>query len=96
MMWSCKYFPLVSKMPTLGYNEANNDIIKNAIIILDIIHNILNLRDIGVAICIILVLFKIDDGFNHHLDIKHLVVYKAIVIHNSETIYLHETNNHNP
>jgi hypothetical protein len=59
MMWSCKYFPLVSKMPTLGYNEANNDITKNAIIILAIIHNILNLRDIGVAICIILVLFKI-------------------------------------
>jgi hypothetical protein len=50
MMWSCKYFPLLSKMPTLGYNEANNDIIKNAIIILDIIHNIFNLRDTGVAI----------------------------------------------
>jgi hypothetical protein len=34
MMWSCKYFPRVSKEPTLTYNLANSVIIKN------IMHNI--------------------------------------------------------
>jgi hypothetical protein len=38
MMRHCKYFPHVSKMPTLTYNRANNIIIKNAII-LNILHN---------------------------------------------------------
>ena len=40
MMRQCKYFPHVSKMPTLTYNRANNIIIKNAII-LSILHNII-------------------------------------------------------
>jgi hypothetical protein len=38
MMRHCKYFPHVSKMPTLTYNRANNIIIKNTII-LNILHN---------------------------------------------------------
>jgi hypothetical protein len=45
MMRSCMCFPYVSKLPNLTYNRANIVIIKNAII-LNIIHNIFNLRDI--------------------------------------------------
>ena len=55
MMRSCKCFPHVSEMLTLTYNRANSVIINNAII-LNSIHNIFNLRDTEVAICIILVL----------------------------------------
>ena len=54
MMQSClKYFPCVSKMPTLTYNKANRILIKNAII-LNIIHKIFNIRDKDVVICILL------------------------------------------
>ena len=42
-------------MPNFAYNRANSVIIKNAII-LYIIHNIFNVRDTEVVICIILVL----------------------------------------
>jgi hypothetical protein len=52
MMRSCKYFPCVSKMPTLTYNKANRILIKNAII-LNIIHKIFNIRDKDVVICIL-------------------------------------------
>ena len=48
MMRSCKCFSHLSKMPTL----TNSLIIKNAII-LNIMHNIFNLRDTEVVICII-------------------------------------------
>jgi hypothetical protein len=41
MMWSCKCFPYVNKMPTLTYNWGNSVIIKNTII-LNIIYNIFN------------------------------------------------------
>ena len=54
---SYKSFLHVSKMPTLAYNWANSIVIKNDVI-LNIIHNIFNLRDTGVVICIILVLVK--------------------------------------
>ena len=57
MMWSFKYFVYVSKMPSLTYNRANSVIIKN-VIMLNIIHNIFNLLDTEVVICIILVLLK--------------------------------------
>jgi len=62
MMRSCKYFLHVSKIPTLTYNWLNNDIIKNAIILIFIniyIYLIyINLRDTELFIYIILVLLK--------------------------------------
>ena len=44
MMQSCKCFQHVSKMSTLTYNLANIIIMMNAII-LNIMHNIFNIRD---------------------------------------------------
>jgi len=49
MMRSRKCFPHVSKTPTLTYNRENSVIIKNPII-LNIIHNVFNLRDAEVVI----------------------------------------------
>ena len=46
----------------------NSVLIKNAII-LSIMHNIFNLTDTKVAICIILVLLKRVEGVKHHLNI---------------------------
>jgi hypothetical protein len=44
MMRSFKYFPYVSKIPTVTYNRTNETTTKNAII-LNIMHNIFNLHD---------------------------------------------------
>jgi hypothetical protein len=49
MMQSCKCFPIVSKMSTPTHNRANS-VIKYDII-LNIIHNIFNLRDTEVVTC---------------------------------------------
>jgi hypothetical protein len=62
-------FPHVSKMTTLIYNQANIVMIKDAII-LNIIHNIFNLRDSEVVICKIKVLLKRVDGISHYLNIR--------------------------
>ena len=48
---------IVSKMSTLTYNQANSVITKNTII-LNIIHNIFNLRDTEVVVCILIILLK--------------------------------------
>jgi hypothetical protein len=58
MIWLCKRFPHVSKMSTLTNNWENSVIIDNARI-LNIIHNILSLRDTEVVIYIILVLLHL-------------------------------------
>jgi hypothetical protein len=73
MTQSNNSFLLVSKIETLTENIV---IIKNAII-LNIIHDIFNLRDTEVLICIILVLLKRSDGLNNHLNIRYNT--KAIV-----------------
>ena len=39
---------------------------------LNIIYNILNVRDTEVVICIILVLLMRTDGLNHHINIKRI------------------------
>ena len=49
MMGSYKCFAHVSKMSSITYNQENSVIIKNAII-LNIMHNIFNLRDTEVVI----------------------------------------------
>ena len=64
MMRPCKFSPNVIKMPALTYNQANSTITKNAII-LNIIHNIFNLRDTEVVVCILLILLKQADNFNN-------------------------------
>jgi len=51
-------------MPALTYNQANSVITKNAII-LNIIHNIFNLRDTEVVVCILIILLKKADGLNN-------------------------------
>ena len=56
-------------MLTFTYNQENSVIIKN-IIILNIIHNIFNLHETEVVICIILVLFKRADDHKHYLNIN--------------------------
>jgi hypothetical protein len=53
MMRSFKYFSHVSKTPTLTYNRENIVIFKNPII-LNIMHNMFNLRDTEVS-CKVLV-----------------------------------------
>ena len=72
MVWSCKYFPHASKMPTLTHNNRlNSFIIKNAIILNTIYTcDIFNLHDTEVVIYIILVLLKRANGFNHHINIR--------------------------
>jgi hypothetical protein len=55
-------------MSILTYNQPNNFIIKNAII-LNIIHNICILRDTEVVICLILVLLKRVGDLNYHLNV---------------------------
>ena len=52
-------------MLTFTYNQENS-----VIIFLNIKHNILNLRETAVVICIILVLFKKVDDHKHYLNIK--------------------------
>ena len=47
---------------TLTHNRTNRVIIKKNAIIVNIIHNILNLPDSEIAICIILVLVQRADG----------------------------------
>jgi hypothetical protein len=56
-------------MSILTFNRIDSVIIKNAVI-LNIKHNIFNLRDTEVVICIILVLLKIVDGLNNYLNIR--------------------------
>ena len=51
MIQSCTCFSHASKMPTFRHNRTNSFIIKNAII-LNILHNIYNLRDTEVNIYI--------------------------------------------
>jgi hypothetical protein len=46
-----------------------NRVIIETATILNIIHNIFNLRDTEVVICIILVLLKRADDLNHYLNI---------------------------
>jgi hypothetical protein len=67
MMRLCKWFPHLSKMPSLTYNRENNIIIKNDIIS-KIKNTILNLRDTDVVICINISYIRIE-GPNHYLDI---------------------------
>jgi lipoprotein signal peptidase len=61
-------------MPTLTYNRANSVIIKN-VIMLNIIHNIFNLLDTEVVVCIILVILNswfiniAESGDNHQQSI---------------------------
>ena len=55
---------IVSKMPTLTYNQANSVITKNAII-LNIIHNIFNLRDTEIVVCILIILLKKADDLSN-------------------------------
>jgi hypothetical protein len=69
MMRSCKCFPFVSKMSTLSQNRENSVVIKTTII-LNIIHNIFNLHDTNVVICIILFLLNRADGPNHYLNVR--------------------------
>jgi hypothetical protein len=57
MVQWCKCFPHMSKILTLSYNMASNVIIQNNII--------LNIINIKVVMCIILVLQKRPDGLNH-------------------------------
>ena len=57
MVQWCKCFPHMSKILTLAYNMASNVIIQNNII--------LNIINIKVVMCIILVLQKRPDGLNH-------------------------------
>jgi hypothetical protein len=45
VLWSCKCFPPVSKLPTFKYNFLSRVVIQNARI-LNFIHNIFNLSDI--------------------------------------------------
>ena len=66
MMWSCKCCAHVSKMPTLTQHWLRIVVVKNALI-LKFIHNTFNLRYIEVVICLILVILKRADGFNHNL-----------------------------
>ena len=56
--------PNVSKMSTLTYNQENSVITKNTII-LNIIHNIFNLRDTEVVVCILIILLKKADDLNN-------------------------------
>ena len=56
-------------MLTFTYNQENSVIIKN-IIFLNIKHNIFNLRETAVVICIILVQFKKVDDHKHYLNIR--------------------------
>jgi len=58
----------VSKISTFE-NWAKNVVIKNAIM-LNIMHNIFDLRDTESFICIILVLLKKTDGISHYLSIR--------------------------
>ena len=58
-MWRCCQDK--SKEPTLSYKRVSTIIIKNAII-LNTIHNIFNLRDTEVVICMILTALMIADG----------------------------------
>jgi hypothetical protein len=54
-----------------------NVIIKNAIV-LNIIHNVFNLCDTEVVICIILVLLKrAAYGLNHYLNIRYYILYTS-------------------
>ena len=55
---------IVSKMSTLTYNQANSIITKNAII-LNIIHNIFNLRDTEIDVYILIILLKKADDLNN-------------------------------
>jgi hypothetical protein len=66
-MRSCKCIPHVVKCQPLHTHSFV--VIKNALI-LKILHNIFNLRDTEVVICIILVLLRSTDGLNHHLNIR--------------------------
>ena len=56
-------------MLTFTYNQENSVIIKN-IIFLNIMHNIFNLRETAVVICIILVLFRKVDDHKYYLNIR--------------------------
>ena len=56
-------------MPNLTYNWVSSVVIKNALI-LNIIHNIFNLRNTEVGIGIILLLFKKADGLRQYLNIS--------------------------
>jgi len=49
-------------------------------------YNICTLRDIEVAMCMIVVLLHRSDCMNHYLNIRCQKEYKAIVAQNSETI----------
>ena len=60
-----------------------NAIIKYAVI-LNIIHNIFNLCDTNIVICIILVVFMRADGLDHFMNSRQYE-RKDIVIHESET-----------
>jgi predicted transcriptional regulator len=51
-------------MSTLTYNQANSIITKNAII-LNIIHNIFNLRDTEIDVYILIILLKKADDLNN-------------------------------
>jgi hypothetical protein len=54
-------------MPTFTYNGVDSVVIKNAII-LNIIHNIFNLREAEVIICLILILLKRADVLGHYIN----------------------------
>ena len=67
--FSVKSYGHVNKMPSLTYNQANIVIIKNAMI-LNIMHDIINIRGTEVVICIMLVLLKRADDFNQYIHIR--------------------------
>ena len=70
LMRSCKFNKKkeTKKKRKPQTNRLNSVIIETATI-LNIIHNIFNLRDTEVVICIILVLLKRADDLNHYLNI---------------------------
>jgi hypothetical protein len=64
----------VNKMSTLTYNRANSLTLKS-VIILNIIHNIFNLRDTEVVLCILLVLLKRASDHHHFLNMTTDIGY---------------------
>ena len=77
-------------MPTFTYNGVDSVVIKNAII-LNIIHNIFNLREAEVIICLILVLLKRADVLSHYINSDTLSTLNQNLIVNIIFRQMHTT-----
>ena len=78
------------KLTTLTYlNRANSFIIKHAIVLnIILVHNLCNIRDRDVVLCIIIVLLKCNEDLDHyciqwHRDEKRqqtLIIYGVTIV----------------